>query len=388
MNVLASGILKAGEAFLHAGYCSAYPRTLDPHRFENAKPLLQLEVKEALRLEGETLVQAGGRAGADWTAPLGAPDPALAAIGPSHAWIALLAGTGLFFLVVALACRLRSRPQTAFQTFLAGVLALAVAVPLLFLPADAGRSRPAKKPRAGPRSEALARPAGQERASLPGRVTGLGGRVCRDPAPWKGVETKTYVHPDAATRVLLYGLIADGLTNMREPVKALSEIQKEIGFPNKDLSEGQAHALRTFGIDGWGTPFRFLSMRDLYTVSSAGPDRAFGTEDDISLKTAAVSSDDWDSHRWAFFIRKESGTTYVFYHRAFCDLFCFRDFQTAAILTDSAVFDVAFQGVPRSETAEFDSRWPMDKSAAIYDAVAGRAAYDPLVLHVIDAAKG
>lgn len=38
------------------------------------------------------------------------------------------------------------------------------------------------------------------------------------------------------------------------------------------------------GVDGWGTPYTLIREPDSVAVVSAGPDREFGTDDDISEK--------------------------------------------------------------------------------------------------------
>jgi hypothetical protein len=53
MEVLSASITETTSSFLHAGYISAYPRTVWPDAYpggQQATPELQLDVAEALRL--------------------------------------------------------------------------------------------------------------------------------------------------------------------------------------------------------------------------------------------------------------------------------------------------------------------------------------------------
>ncbi len=58
MKILASSIQQVADTFLHAGYISAYPRTLYAYNYGNTTPKLELDVAESLRLQGETLATA------------------------------------------------------------------------------------------------------------------------------------------------------------------------------------------------------------------------------------------------------------------------------------------------------------------------------------------
>jgi hypothetical protein len=384
VNILASAILRAAGEFLHAGYMSATPRTLDPYRFEHGKPLLQLEVKEALRLEGETLVQ--GPAPGDGSlpgVPAHAPDPALAAIGPAEAWIFLIGGTGLFFLSVALAVRLRSPRQSALQPLLIGILALGVAGALFAGTEQAPRRGAAHSGKAASERKASK---GKTSASSPDRpdlFSEAGGSPSSKPAPWEGVARRAYVHPADATRVILFGLIADGLTNVKPRVESLAEIQDEVGFPNKDLSEGQRQALKTYGFDGWGNPLRFRSSVREYRVASAGPDGRLDTGDDILLQAEACGASTWDDARWAHFIRKKGDRAYVFFHRWSGGTFLYRNRAAASAMAGSDLFDVAAPGEEDDPRGHRREAWPLDKAGAAFDAAAPKATYDPLVLYVI-----
>lgn len=52
--------------------------------------------------------------------------------------------------------------------------------------------------------------------------------------------------------------------------------------PPTDLSQFKRFASLSFS-DQWGTPFRYVHGTDNYSLSSAGADKVFGTDDDISL---------------------------------------------------------------------------------------------------------
>lgn len=52
--------------------------------------------------------------------------------------------------------------------------------------------------------------------------------------------------------------------------------------PPQDLSSFKRFTHLSFS-DQWGTPFKYDHGADWYTLTSAGADKVFGTEDDISL---------------------------------------------------------------------------------------------------------
>ena len=49
------------------------------------------------------------------------------------------------------------------------------------------------------------------------------------------------------------------------------------------LEDSFASRLKSVTVDSWGTPYRFEQGEQGYIIRSAGPDRAFDTQDDYSL---------------------------------------------------------------------------------------------------------
>jgi len=72
MQILASsidvpaGVAKVADTFLHAGYISAYPRTLWVDTYGNQAPEIQLDMVEALRLKAEVVAGATIRRMLPW----------------------------------------------------------------------------------------------------------------------------------------------------------------------------------------------------------------------------------------------------------------------------------------------------------------------------------
>jgi len=328
VDLAATALREGGELFLHAGYVSAYPRTFHWDMSELAAghaPALQLDVADALRLEGEALGGAGdpGAAAAAVTGSGGGPPELLVTVAASFAVLALL------YLVRD---RLTGSRRVAG---LAAALLAAVALPFFACGPDPLPSRP----------------------------------------PWEGVTLRAYQHPEDATRVLLYGVIADGITNIRQPIDDLANIQDEVGLPTATPTEGEAYALRTYGIDGWGRPFR-LGTREheyrgtLYVVTSAGADGAFDTADDLAATVDRCDNGDWDQSRWAFFYRRDGGELVALFHRWPGKLFEYTDEERARALTGGDLFDVS---VP---PAWVDTT----RQAAAYDQLAAAGDHEPLLL--------
>lgn len=72
------------------------------------------------------------------------------------------------------------------------------------------------------------------------------------------------------------------LTKLRFLDKKVREYVAKGHNPPHDLSQFKRYTHLSF-IDQWGTPFKYNHGDDWYTLTSAGKDKAFGTEDDLTL---------------------------------------------------------------------------------------------------------
>jgi hypothetical protein len=195
--------------------------------------------------------------------------------------------------------------------------------------------------------------------------------------PWKGVELREYADPQQATLALLNGVVADGIINVGDSIDCLANIRNEVGFPKKELTEGEAYALQTYGIDGWGHEMRLREDGEKrYTVTSAGADGIFDTGDDLSISVKQAEEDTWDRHRWAFFLRNGGELPAVLFHRWTGEHFRYSNEERARELTGGKLFDVF----------NFNSSMPDDERdeqlRAAYDSASAGLTREPLVLLV------
>jgi len=394
MKIIASSVLETADSFLHAGYISAYARPLDsmrtPYSSYSAywtssgdagagqapgQPQLTLDVAEALRLEGETLTHEAAVA----------PSPTSAATIGAFPNAFFTTGAVAFF-VVALglayaAKQLRwRRPLQALPSLVACVLIGAGALAYVLL--GAGTAAPY--------------------AELPPPTAS---------PPWEGAQTRAYADPEQATLALLHGVIADALVSVPGPVESLVQLQEEVGLPAQELTEGERYALQTYGLDGWGRPFRLTShgMDNLaqwyesfrgyrgksyraeaapgihaearYVVTSAGPDGVFDNADDLKVAVKAPTEYNWDECRHAFFLRKEGEAYVVLFHRWSGELFAYVDKDRAALLSGSDLYD-AFPLTDDMRDRVNDLERVSESVRRAYDAVAAERPYRPLVLQV------
>jgi hypothetical protein len=199
------------------------------------------------------------------------------------------------------------------------------------------------------------------------------------PAPWRDVERRAYADPEAATQAILHGIIADGIGGVNFRVEELRHIQLEVGLPTDNPSEGMAYALKTYGYDGWGRDFRLTYGEDewgtyMYTVTSAGADGSFDTEDDIAIEVGESTNESWDLWRWAFFLRRDrDGSLVSLFHRFRGEHFEYLHQAEAQALTDAEVFDLFDQGDLEQWRDTFESQ--LDAAAADVD-------HDPILLQV------
>jgi len=332
MKILAGSIVEATTSFLHAGYISAYPRPLDPYQYPigQASPSLQLDLTEALRLKGEALAGAAGAGDSG-----GAVAAYLSALSEHTAVL-----VGLCCFVVALAAGYLLGSRSKGRRSAGPVLAAASVLCVLGAACD------------------------DELEPLPTHP------------PWEGVTLQEYEHPELATQALLYGIIADGIVNVGQPIDILPNIQNEVGLPKGKLTSGEAYALQTYGIDGWGRELRLTRpAENTWTVTSAGADGSFDTDDDLSLSVSQCNDEDWDSQRRAFFITKNGAEHAVAFHRWTGELFEYRNGGLAEGITGSVLFDVFTQ-------ADLDADQKAAAVAAAYDEVAAGLDHEPLILQV------
>lgn len=314
MKIIASSIQQVAETFLHAGYGSAFPRTLiqwGQGLPRGARPRMQLELTEALRLKGENLASAAlshGAAGESSSATgVGLLDTVQGQ---------LLAGLVVFFGGLALFYLLRAhRHRLALLRPRAAALALALlAVPLL----SGWKS-------ADPSAEPV--------------------------VPWDGVQTRAYANPKLATQALMRMVLADALANTGEvprgyqyarlKLTSLAQIRGEVGLPTRQLTEGMRYALKTYGLDGWGRPFRVRGSWGYgFRITSAGADGKLGTRDDLKTRVHLDHIYEWESRRRAFFLREVGGELVVLFHRSKMRTFRFHDEKRARAVTGTGLFDL------------------------------------------------
>jgi hypothetical protein len=317
MKILASSVhlTQVVETFLHAGYGSAFPRTLIQWGRglpRGGRPRMQLELTEALRLEGENLASAA-------TSTHGESSDAAIGVGAGlldSVQGQLLAGIVVFFGGLALFYLLRSQHhRLALLRPRAAALALALlAAPLLVGWQSADRSETNR-------------------------------------APWDGVPRRQYANPKLATQALMQIVIADALANTgkapagyeyaRLKLTSLAQIQPEVGLPTGKLTDGMRYALKTYGLDGWGRPFRVRGRWGYgFRITSAGQDGELGTRDDLKTRVYLDKRDAWESRRRAFFLREVGGELVVLFHRSKMRTFRFHDEKRARAVTKTKLFDL------------------------------------------------
>jgi hypothetical protein len=424
MKVLGASILDTVERFLHPGYISAQPTSawprvereiLSPEAYPaQAAPDLQLDVAEALRLQGEQLAAA---------AVSGDPTGVLAAGASGPSWCALVLGA-LCVTGVAAAYHLASRNPTrpkgrqwrwALASGVAATLALAAACGSYH--ADEPHS-PLGSPTAEPASPesaddtAAAEPASPESAgdteaaepaspestadsATPPAPEAQVGTVEPTPPPeppWAGVELREYENPEQATQVILYGLIGNALIHRSSSLDSLAWLTGTISLPTPTPTAGQAYALQTFGLDGWGNELRIDADTSYHVVRSAGVDETFDTEDDLVLRVPHYSAIGLNGPApamatpSAWYVVETQNAPYVlFYHppvpvadvcdyaHACCYITTVRNEATAAMVSGSSQFGLFTMADLPLAAQNIQTR---------YDEIAAQVTYKPLVLEV------
>jgi hypothetical protein len=350
MKILASSVhlTQVVETFLHAGYGSAFPRTLIQWGRglpRDGRPRMQLELTEALRLKGENLASAA-------TSTHGESSDAAIGIGAGlldSVQGQLLAGLVVFFGGLALYYLLRQRRAHHHRLALFRPRAAALALALLAAPLLVGWQS--------------ADPSAANRA------------------PWDGVPRKQYANPKQATQALMRMVIADALANTgkvpggyeyaRLKLTSLAQIQREVGLPTAQLTDGMRYALKTYGLDGWGRPFRVRGRWGYgFRITSAGQDGKYGTRDDHKTRVHLDKLYEWESRRRAFFLREVGGELVVLFHRSKMRTFRFHDEKRAQAATKTKLFDL----IPVSKLPKRQQR----RLRRIYEA-ASKQRKNPLV---------
>ena len=368
MKILASSIVDTTQAFLHSGYVSGYPRPVYSGQYPGTYPeqhvaALKLDVVESLRLQGEQLAGA----------VTGSTDPtvAVAAAAGNPQWVSLLVGSACFAGIVALGYLIGDRLRAGWTSRVPALAAVAAAAIVAACSGDAsvdtnpgGAGAPSTEPTTEPTTP----------DSLPTE------------APWEGVERREYANPEPATQVLLHGIIADAIINLGQPIESLANIQNEVGLPAAALTAGEAYALQTYGIDGWGNAFRLVlapvdpypgyGPRELYQVTSAGEDGVFDTADDLSIAVAQTTDSDFERHRYAWFLSEHAGQNYVIFHRWSGNLFEYSHQALALQVTGSELFDLFTM-----EDYGDESRTAIESA---YQEMAAAVDHSPLVLEVYE----
>lgn len=271
MQILAASLQQAADTFLHAGYISSMPRAysrvlrIDLGDATSPGGHLVADVEQALELVASASPAAAFESAA----------PPVAGAVVLTSWPTLFAGVAAFFAFVGLLYLLKGRYRQTVQSRLTAGLVIVLAAGAFALHAA----------QALPSSEA-----------------------------WKRVTPRAYADPEAATRVILHGLIMDGLINTNARVKSLAQIAPEVAFPPAPHSEGMTYARQTYGIDGWGRPFK-LRTGSPYTVISAGADGEFDTDDDIRALCSRARGENWDLLRHALFLHKDADGLALYLHR-------------------------------------------------------------------------
>jgi hypothetical protein len=179
---------------------------------------------------------------------------------------------------------------------------------------------------------------------------------------WQGEPVQEYADPGQATRVILYGVIADGLAGSAFKVNSLSAIQKEVGFPVKpaEMTPGMAYALKTYGRDGWGREFQINSRRK---VSSAGADGKHGTSDDITLTIRQPIESEWENLVSGIYLKVSEKESAVFVHRVADSNFKYAYKYAARKATGTDLYD-------RIPEREFDGQDPFGNGSSFQARIA------------------
>jgi hypothetical protein len=334
VEIIAGSLNIVSRQFLHAGYMSAYPRTftmMGDYQLRRDK-LEVLDVKTALELKRTDTSPAPTpeirQEGAFWK-PIVSPRPAVMSVD-------LFVYVTVFFFFAYLASlyyrRVRKVSVPGWRPW------VAVTIPACLIYLVAGFVYPASY------------------AAIQNS----------QPPPWEGVATSEYLHPEQATEVILYGIIADALAGCSFRIENLAAIQKQVGLPipEKQRTEGMAYALKTYGRDGWGRDFRLRMVKkdrnDAYEVRSAGRDGRFDTLDDLTL--LACPEYGWESRLKGVYVRQLDKRYAVFLHRVKDSHFRYVREKEAWTHTGTRLYDMVLEkDLDRGRRARDDEPRTLDK---------------------------
>ena len=161
--------------------------------------------------------------------------------------------------------------------------------------------------------------------------------------PWKNVAMEEYRDPQAATEAIIHALVANGLLGVSIDVRNLAAIQKEVAYPvvEAEYTPGMKYSQKTYGRDGWGKEFSFERLDDRkYRIISAGPDGLFGTKDDIHFVTPSGISTNWELRVGGMYLRIAEGREFLLIHRIKDSYFKLANPEAARILTGTDLFDL------------------------------------------------
>lgn len=267
MRILGASSTQTVEGFLHAGYISAmaHPHGAKPSlpSFSKDDIAIQLDVDAALATEPvaqETTVKTSVTPGS------------LAPFPSSHGATPPYGHTAIFFGLLLGLCIVR--PKRRLHRLAVAGVALAGSAALL-IASLSGPSASADEP-------------------------------SRPVPPANPASHRRYLHPEQATQVILYGLLADEiaahsqglalrvLMGEQDVPAQRKEIPAGVGgaFPVLHPTARMKYAMNNASRDGWGNPFwlGWEAKTDtgqkllLGTITSAGPDGQLDTDDDLSVR--------------------------------------------------------------------------------------------------------
>lgn len=313
MQLLAGSLNVEVEGYLHAGYISAHPRTFadgyGSHQLAQATPKV-LDVKKSLELRDAT----------DQGAPATMVEASSNTLPPASMTTDGFMLAVLFFFFAYLIGlyyrRMRKIERPGWRPWLAA-LSMLLLIVLVYL--------------AVPKYQEL-----------------IANNL---PPPWLDVPVQEYKDPEAATQVLLHGLVVNALGGCPYDVETLAAIQGEVAFPipAEEFTPGMAYAVKTYGRDGWGRDFSFEPLGDgRYRIASAGADGVFGTKDDIVYTTLAFDEGNWEQHVNGVYVRPVGGELACLVHRVGHDKFRTAHAAEAKAATRVDLFDLfRFQELSR-----------------------------------------
>jgi len=356
MEILASNLNIQSKLFLHAGYVSNspslssnqgesespywsnIPRILEVRDvFDQNTPKVELEVTSSLRLKEDRIDEAA-------IVTVGVEKPQTFAFNRGNT-TSMITGLGLFILTVVILYVFIKRLQLIHKKLVPALSVIALVVIVFIV------------------------------GYVPSRTDNL--YALPAPPPWEGVPIQEYADPEQATIAIVYALVAEGLRSIPHSVFTLEEIQDEVRLPKKDLTPGERYAIKTYGLDGWGTLFELQGDAEKgYRLKSAGPDKTFRTEDDLWFFFYSHRYEDFNYMERAFFFQEINGMLVMFFHR-FNDgyMFEYNNQEQAIEITGSDFFDLVL-------VEEFDDVELKNECIESYNRYKDLFSYDPLVLQV------